>query len=183
MPIVDYYAECEDLVSPHYCDAACGDSTEKARIRRGAWMRDTAYATIMADPTDAQLWTDAITAGDVIVLPQLTGTFDGGAPKYGPGYGDLKEKFLGSDFTAVIKDPVYKENWAHYKSLAGKSNWHFVYITESQLHVSGKAVNVAPKNPITENVDDDVVWEAEIKWFEKFTPAPHDAPLSVFVCE
>jgi hypothetical protein len=137
----------------------------------------------MVDPTSAAVWEAAKAAGDFIVLPELAGTFDGGAPKYGPGYGDSKEKFLGSDFVANLKDPLYKLNWPHYKSLSGKSSWHLVYVTETQVHVSGVAVTVAPKNPISENVDDDVVWESEVKWFESFTPAPHDAPMEVFACE
>jgi hypothetical protein len=178
---MSYYSSCDDSLDPHFC-RDCDDLTEKARIRRGGWLRKSARAAILVDPTDPLLWQAAIDAGDFIVLPELSGTFDGGAPKYGPGFGDQKEKYLGSDFVANIKDPMYKENWPHYKSLVGKSNWHFVYVTETQLHISGVAVTVAPKNPITENVDDDVIWEAEIKWFESFTPAPHDAPLEIFEC-
>jgi len=177
----DYYNSCDDSIDPHYC-RDCDNTTEKGRIRRGGWLRHSAYAEIMTDPTDPLKWEAAAAAGDFIVLPELSGTFDGGAPKYGIGYGDSKERYQGSDFVANIKDPIYKENWTHYRSLAGKSNWHFVYLTETQLHVSGVPVTVAPKNPVTENVDDDVIWESEVKWFEFFTPAPHDAPMDIFIC-
>jgi hypothetical protein len=181
MAYSDYYTACSDDIDPHFC-ADCDSPTEKGRIRRGGWLRHAAYPAVMVDPTSAAVWNTAIAAGDFIVLPELSGTFDGGAPKYGPGFGDTKEKFLGADYAAVIKDPSYKENWPHYRSLVGKSSWHLVYVTETQLHISGVPVTVAPKNPITENVDDDVIWESEVKWFETFTPAPHDAPMEIFTC-
>jgi len=176
-----YYGNCDDTVDPHVC-RDCDDVTEKGRIRRGGWLKHSSYATVIANPIDPTVWETAKAAGDFIPLPELSGTFDGGAPKYVAGFGDVKEKYSGSDFTATIRDPVYTENWPHYNSIVGKSNWHLVYVTETQTHISGVPVTVAPKNPITENVDDDVIWESEVKWFEHFTPAPHAVPLEVFDC-
>jgi len=182
MPYDSYYGNCDETIDPHFC-RVCDDKTEKGRIRRGGWLKSSSYASVMANPIDPAVWAAALAAGEFIALPELSGTFDGGAPKYTAGYGDVKEKYDGSDFTATIKDPLYTENWQHYNSIVGKSNWHLVYCTESQTHVSGKPVTVAPKNPITENVDDDVIWESEVKWFEWFTPAPHAVPQEVFACE
>jgi hypothetical protein len=174
------YNECDDQLDPHYA-RTCDDAPEKARLRRGAWIHKDRYAAIAADPTDATLWQAGIDAGEIVIMPELSGVFDGGTPKMGPGYGDQKEKYIGADFKATIKDPLYKENWDHYRSLVGKSTWHFAYLTETQVHITGVPVTVAPKNPVTENVDDDVIWESEISWFEYFTPAPHDAPMAIFV--
>lgn len=175
-----YYNTCNDNIDQHYA-RTCDEVTEKARIRRGAWINASALAAILADPTSSAGWNTGINAGKVIILPELSGTFDGGTPKMVAGYGDQKEQYSGSDFKATIKDPMYKANWAHYRSLVGKSTWYFAYLTETQVHITGKPVTVSPKNPITENTDDDVIWEAEISWFEHFTPAPHDAPLTVFM--
>ena len=169
------YDECDDQLEPHY-SRTCDDETEKARIRRGAFIHKSVLATIIADPTDNEAWEVAIADGKILIMPELAGTFDGGTPKMGPGYGDQKETFIGSDFKAVVKDPLYKENWGFYKSLAGKSSYHFAYCTETQVHITGKPVTVASKNPITDNIEDNVIWESELSWFEKFTPAPHDAP-------
>lgn len=168
-----YSESCETEVEQHYT-RACHTDLEKGRIRRGAWLKASALAAILVNPTLLSLWQAAKTAGDVIILPELSGSFDGGSPVYKEGFGDVKENYVGSDFVANIKDPVYKLNHPHYKSLAGKTSWHFVYLTESLLHISGTGTTVAPKNPITESVDDNVIWEAEIKWFEEFTPAPHE---------
>ncbi len=169
------YDTCNDILSPHYT-RNCDDENEHGRIRRGAFIHKSVIATIMADPTDNTAWTTAIAAGTILVMPELAGTFDGGTPKMGPGFGDEKERYIGSDFKAVIKDPLYKENWGFYKSLAGKSSYYFAYCTETQVHITGKPVTVASKNPVTDNVEDNVIWESDISWFESFSPAPHDAP-------
>ncbi|GEO08776.1 hypothetical protein SAE01_12720 [Segetibacter aerophilus] len=158
----------------------CEDLPEKARIRRGAWIHSSVVDLITADPRNETVWNTHIATGKVVILAELSGTMDGGSPKLGPGFGDTKERYQGSDFKATIKDENYIENWPHYRSLVGKSNWYFCYITGTQGHITGNPVTVAPKNPITENVDDSVIWEAEISWFEFFTPAPFKAPLAVF---
>lgn len=169
------YGTCDDALDPHVSED-CDVAGEKARIRRGAFIHKSVIDAINADPTDVAAWNAAITDNKVILLPKLSGTFDGGTPKMVAGFGDQKEKYSGSDFKANIKDPVYKSNWAFYRSLAGNTSWHFAYWTESQVHITDVPVTVAPKNPVTENVDDDVLWEAELSWFQFFTPAPHDGP-------
>ncbi len=170
---------CDDALDAHV-NIPCDYEGEKGRIRRGAWVHKSYIDTLMEDPTDESKWTQGIADSKIILLPKLSGTFDGGTPKMVAGFGDEKEKYAGSDFKANLKDPVYAENWAHYKSLVGNSSWHLAYVTESKVHISGKPVTVAPKNPITENIDDDIIWESECSWFEYFTPAPHDMPPSVF---
>lgn len=175
-----YYGVCVDDIDPHY-EPGCDYVPEKARIRRGAWVHESVVAAILVDPITAATWNTAITAGKVVIMPELSGNFDGGTPVMGPGFGDAKEIYIGSNFKANIKDRVYKENWAHYRSMLGKTTWHFAYLTESLVHITDKPVTVAPKNPITDNIDDSVIWEADITWFQFFTPAPHVAPLTVFM--
>ncbi len=175
MPYATAYNDCNDNLSPHY-SRTCDEETERGRIRKGAFIHKSVIATIMEDPTDNAVWTTAIGDGKILILPELSGTFDGGTPKMGPGYADQKETYLGADFKATIKDPLYKANFQFYKSLVGKTSWHFAYCTETQVHITGKPVTVSSKNPITENIDDSVIWESDLSWFEKFTPAPHDQP-------
>lgn len=182
MAYSDIYGSCDETIDAHVCSTCDDYAIEHGRIRRGAWVSSSVYDTIIGDPTDPTAWTDAITAGTVVILPELRGTYDGGTPKLVTGYGDRKEKYLGSDFKASIIDPIYKENYAHYRSLVGKTTWHFAYLTETQVHITGVPVTVAPKNPITENVDDEVTWQSDISWFEYFPPQPFDAPMEVFTC-
>lgn len=179
MSYVTAYNECDDSVDPHY-SRTCDDVAEKGRIRRGAWIHKSVVAAILAAPTVLSTWETPVADGKVILLPELSGTFDGGTPKFGPGFGDQKEKLLGSDFKANLKDPVYADNFHHYASLAGKTSWHLAYCSESKIHITGVPVTISSKNPITENLDDDVIWETECSWFQFFTPAPHDLPDGLF---
>lgn len=177
-----YPLDCgDDLLDPHYCEDGCDLQEEHARIQYGAWIHKSVYPLINADPSNEAVWLAQIAAGKVILLPLLTGTFDGGSPVYVTGFGPQKQRLSGFDFKATIKDPVYAKNWAHYKSLVGKSSWHFAYGIETQIHITGKPVTSTPKAPITDNLDDLVVWETEIAWTEGFTPAPHNSP-DVFSC-
>lgn len=181
LPQRQFAYDCDDTLDAYTC-VDCDDSIEHARIGAGAFIHESVIDDILADPTNATVWQTAITAGKVIILPKLKGSFDGGTPKIVDGYGRVKNKTIGYDFSATVEDPVYAANWAFYKSLVGKSTWHFAYVTETQGHISGVAVSVAPKNPITNSMDDAVVWSSDITWFEAFTPAPFAAPLEVFTC-
>jgi len=142
----------------------------------------SAYAAIAADPETDAVWDAAITAGKVIILPNLRGTYDGGAPVTTPGYGRVKDKTTGYNFTANITDPVYAANYDFYASLAGTSSYHFVFLTETQGHLTQVPVNVAPKNPVTDNLDDEVTWQSDITWSAKFAPKPFLAPQAIFQC-
>jgi hypothetical protein len=183
MPYLDYYGNCvEDGLDSHVCQNCLSTSEEHANISAGAWVHKNRYAALIAAPLLDATWQDGIDAGEIIVLPELRGSFDGGTPKIGAGWGRNKGTYIGSDFKATINDRVYQDNWAHYRSLVGKTNWHFAYITETQGHITSVPVTVAPKNPITENVDDVISWQSDVTWFEYFTPAPFDAPLAIFEC-
>lgn len=172
---------CEEVdIEPHYA-FLCNDVPEKARIRRGAWLHASVYETVIAaDVTDAATWTPHIATGKLIILPELQGLFDGGTAIMNPGFGDNKEEYGGSNFKATLRDRNYKQNWGHYRSLVGKSDWHLVYLYETQGHITSKPVSVSPKAAASDNTDDNVVWESEVSWTQHFTPAPFDAPLSVF---
>lgn len=181
LPQRQFAYDCDDTLEAYTC-LDCDESLEHARIGAGAFVHEDAYADIMADPTNPTVWQTAIAAGKVVILPKLKGTMDGGTPKVVDGYGRTKNRTIGYDLSASVEDPVYAANWAFYNSLVGKSTWHFCYLTETQAHLSGVPVSVAPKNPITNSVDDAVVWVSDITWFERFTPAPFTAPAGIFTC-
>lgn len=183
MDYLDSYGNCvETGLDPHVCET-CGNVVEEhANISDAAWVNKNSYAAIAADPTNATVWQTAIDAGDVIVIPDTRGTFDGGTPKIGNGWGRSKGTYQGSDFKATINDRIYQDNWAHYRSLVGKTNWHLLYVTETQGHLTSVPVTVAPKNPISDQVDDVISWQSDVTWFEFFTPAPFAMPMSIFTC-
>ncbi len=183
MPYLDYYGNCiEDTLDAHICQNCLDQTEEHAGIRRGAWVHKNRYAAIAADPTNAAVWQAGIDANEIIILPELRGTYDGGTAVFGAGWGDSKQTYTGSSFKATISDRVYQDNWPHYRSLVGKNNWHLVFLTETQGHITGKTVTVAPKPIVTDNTEDVVFWQSEVSWSEYFSPSPFLAPLEIFAC-
>lgn len=178
----DLYSACEDVVLPPHIDPVCitNYTAEFARIRQGAYIHKDYYAALIADPTDATLWTAGITSGKIILTKNLRGAYDGGTPKTIAGFGDIKEYTSGYDCVATVNDQVYKENYAFYEALAKSANYHFAFKTSSQIHISAAPVSISVKNNIADAVDEVVTWEATIKWFQQFTPAPHDMPAGIF---
>ena len=171
----------DDVLDPHYCDDGCDVAVEHARIDAGAWVHSSVYATIIANPTSKAVWDAQIAAGKVIILPLLNGSMDGGSPVMTTGFGRATQKYSGMNFTATVKDPVYARNWSHYRTLIGATGWHFMYASETQIHITGKPVTVIPKAPITDSVTDAVTWESSVTWFEYFSPQPHVRP-DIFAC-
>lgn len=182
MAYSDLYGNCSDVVLDPHVDPNCGTlyNGELARIRKGAMIHKDYYATLIADPTDATVWSAGITSGKIILMKELNGTYDGGSPKSVAGYGDVKDYTSGYDCTATVKDRVYKENYSFYQTLSQSANYHFAFKTETQIHISEVPVSASVKNAISENVDDYIVWEATMKWFQQFTPAPHTMPDGIF---
>jgi len=179
-----YPLDCgDDVLDPHFCEDFCGDITEEhARIRKGAWIHKSVVAAILDNPSDPAVWAQHIASGKVIVLPMITGSFDGGSPRTVPGYGDFKERHSGFTFGITFRDPVYAKNYNHYKSINGKTSWHYAFVTESLIHITGVPVSATPKVILSDSTDDLVVWETAMTWDEKFAPAPHAAP-DIFACD
>jgi hypothetical protein len=66
--------------------------------------------------------------------------------------------------------------------LKRSSNWRFAYKTENFVHLTTKTVSVVPKNPVTDDINSDVVWNVTVKWAEEDLPIPYTTPAGVFVC-
>jgi hypothetical protein len=180
MATIYYPQGCDVQVPDHICDGCTGDDVEHGRVRSVGFIALGYLATILADPTDAALWTTGITNKKVIIIPEVSGTYDGGSPVYGPGYGDEVERLIGYNYTLNFKDPNYKANAAFYNALKNSKGYAIVYRTESQIHISSKTVKVTPKNPVTDDITSEVVWDNECKWTQADLMAPVDTPVGVF---
>jgi hypothetical protein len=174
--------DCNDDTLADYSCVDCVDNLEHARIGQGGFVHKSYYETLMADPTDASIWQTGITDGKIVIMPNLRGTYDGGTAVTSPGYGRVSLKTTGYNYTANIHDPVYADNYDFYASLVGNSGWHFAFLTETQGRITQVPVNVSPKDPITDSLDDAVEWQSDISWSAKFAPKPFTAPQAVFQC-
>lgn len=173
------YKNCEPAVpASHVCDP-CLD-TEKGGIRSLILIKDGTDLTV--DSLEAD-WTAAIETGDVVIIPDTRGSYDGGTAKMGAGYGDLKEKLLGYEHVIQIKDPNFKDNVAFW-DYAEKVAWRFGFRTDTLIHLGKKAGMLTAKSTVEEDIESDVVWNVEAKWFdtEKMAVGPSASLTNLFKC-
>lgn len=110
-------------------------------------------------------------AGLMHVMPETRGSFDGGTPKMITGYGDNKERNIGSDYVLQVKDPTFADNYAFWEAVENNEDWNIAFRTESQLAVVYDDVTITTKAPAEEGIDTEVVWDIECKWFSKSKPS------------
>lgn len=154
---------------------------EHGRVRSIALIKK---GTALADPTKTAEWIAGIEAGTIFIIPETTGTFDGGAPKEGKGYGNRKSTILGYDYVLNASDPNYKGNSPFWDTIKEQGDYLIAFRTETQVHISEEVVTITPKNSVEEDIESEVVWNVEIKWFQKKLMKPIDASLlgDVFRC-
>lgn len=171
-----YYPEgCEAEVPDHICDPC--PSPEHGRVRSIAFIKSSFSFTDQSDPTE---WVTGINNRDIIVIPEVLGSFDGGAAVEGPGYGDQSTKVTGYNFSLLFKDPNYRENCAFYNGIKNARNYKIAWRTETQTHISDNTVSVIPKQPVTEDLASEVVWDVEVKFAQADLACPFDTPPGIF---
>lgn len=157
------YKDCDttgaELV--HTCDAC--QTVEMGRIRTLFLIKKGTKITFPLTKTE---WTAAIEAGNIIAIPNVKGSSDGGSPITADGYGDASERLLGYDYTLNISDPAYKDNTDFYEA-AEKETWNVAYCTETLLHYTNEDVKLKATDPIETGTDSEVVWNLELKWRSK----------------
>lgn len=174
-----YPSGCDADLQDHVC-GSCG--IETARVRSAAYINKSFYPTLIADPENSAVWAAGINSGEIIIIPETQGEYDGGAAQMGQGYGSVEEKINAYLFTADVMDPNYAGNRAFYNSIYKSRNFHFAFATESILFISDEPCTVIPSNPVVNDLKAEVVWKAQIKWTSENFPTEHDIPDSVFVC-
>lgn len=172
---VYYPAGCEDQIPDHICDP-CEDK-ESGRVGAAAFILDTFD---FSDPTNPAEWQSGINSGEIIVLPNIRGTFDGGAEVEGPGYGRQATEVTGFNYQSNFKDPNYGSNGNFYNKLKNSKRYRFAFVTASKTHISDTPVSIIPKNPVTENTTDQVVWDVTVKWAQPDLVIPVDTPPGIF---
>ena len=180
MPVYYPGTSCEEDVPEHVCNP-CSEF-EKGRVRSAAFIHKDYKNIILASPNDTAVWVAGIEDGLIKIIPEVSGTSNGGEKVTSAGYGDQKEQVTGRNYVVAFKDPNYDGNCEFYNQIELSRAWHFAYKTETLIHISDKAVSTFTNNPVSENLEDDVVWNAEITWFQKRLVCPMPSPDGVFVC-
>lgn len=176
-----YGSNCDDNILTPEC-SLCVDSFELSGIGEAALIHKSYYSTIIADVDNATLWQTGYSTGLIKIIPNIRGDMDGGAPKYGPGYGRRANTYLGSEYKGKLIDANYIENAAFWESVQTTSNWHVAIKTQSQVHISKNPVTFGVKNPIAEDINKAMEWEVEYTWNQYGVLLPYTAPDGIFDC-
>lgn len=192
---------CVDEIIDPVCDP-CLDNVEHGRIRGIAYIHKSykptleekmeALKTALAsgnanDITTAKselntAWTDGISAKSIFVIPETIGTFDGGQPVEGSGYGDSESRLVGYSFVLSYKDPSLEGNEPFYNTISRSNGWYVISRTESLTRISNNPVTIIPKSAVTDDTNSEVVWDVEVKWKGKTQPKFYKDMVEFFVC-
>jgi hypothetical protein len=180
-------------MSVYYPDATCGGEEavpvyncnpcpdyEYGRVRSVAYIKTDYIATVLANPTSSAVWSTGINAGDIVVIWQTSGSYDGGTQEEIPGFGDVQTANGGVDHVLTYRDPNYKENSDFYNAIRTNSEYTVAYRTSDSIHFSESAVTISPKNPVQDDLKSVVVWEVTVKWSNADSPVAYDIPSGIF---
>lgn len=161
---------------PTYSCTAC-PTYEYGRIRSVAFIKNTFSFT---DPTNSTEWTTGIDNGDIVVIWETQGSYDGGTAQELTGFGDRETTNGGVSHVLNFKDPNYSENWDFYMAMKDSSDWTMAFRTSSLIHLCEEPVTVTPKNAVADDLKSNVVWDVTVKWQNDQSPRPYTTPTGIF---
>lgn len=172
-----YPAGCSDDLGQHIC-SPCPD-TEQGRIRHVAFIKDS---FVFVNPEDSTEWDTGIASGDIKIVPNVNGTFDGGTTTFGRGYGAVPKKKTGKVFKAPYFDPNLVGNDTFYNALSNSLNWRIALVGATIMRISDNAVTIDAKDVVEEPIDSEVVWNVEVEFSQKDNPVHYSIPTGIFEC-
>lgn len=176
-------SNCGDVAQPDHNCSLCPDK-EYGRIRKIAIIKTSYLSTIMANPSLDSTWTTAISSGNAWIIPETSGSYDGGSTAENTGFGNQATVNGNTTHILVYKDPNYSENCDFYNPLRQQGGYTLAYVTSDNVHFAGTTVTFSPKNPVGDDINSFVTWEVTCKWINPDSPCPYPKPSTVFeLCE
>lgn len=158
----------------HHCHDCPGERhVEYARTRAGGFVKRGYYATLVGALSTLATWTDGVANGDIIILPELSGSYDPGTPKELKGFGNRKVTYGAREMTWTFSDPEYLDNYDFYNEITQRSNLIPFFITSSLLHLFDKEATIVGGDPIVDDLEEIVVWNGTAKIVSNNLPAKH----------
>ena len=169
---------CE--LEPYVC-LEC-DQPEQGRISAVAFTQKGAPLT---DPSDVQGWVNLICNNLAVVIPNVRGTYDGGAAVEQTGYGRQTTYRAGASHEVAYMHPWQCENIAFYNTFMRLSkDYEFWFVTSSKLHKGGDNLYVNAQMPITDDLSNLVEFNVTVRWSKYELPECYDKPILIFdTCE
>lgn len=171
------YKDCTDFSEglQYTCDPC--NIAEGGRVRSLCLIKK---GTTLPNPLTLQAIEILIAQEKLWIMPETTGTFDGGTPKMISGYGDNKERKVGYDYVLMVKDAAFSDNYAFWQAVENIQDWNVAFRTETQLAVVYADCTITTKAPVEESIDTVVEWNVEVKWFSKSKPEILTYPANLF---
>lgn len=173
-----WYPDCANDIVASYL-ANCCPTKEGAGIRH-VWVQKDSFSFI--DPTDPTEWETAIAAGDILIIPNVRGSFDGGNATKSEGFGDVLEEFESYEGTANFTDRNYLDNVEGYDALMKSSNYRFGMCTQTKGYLTDVAAGYVPKMEIVEDKKQSVYGKTEVKFVQTGLLRPFTYPTQIFRC-
>jgi hypothetical protein len=177
---------CGGGEATHTCHT-CPDGRvrEFARVRSAGFVTKSYLATLLATPTTLVTWTAGIASGDIIMLPETSGSYDPGDPKELKGFGDNKVSYGPREMTLMINDPDYADNYAFYNEITDRTELVPFFRTSGLVHIFDKTASIKAKDPVADDLEEEVIWQVECKVTSKNLPTIHstDTIIDVFACD
>ncbi len=176
---------CGDSEAEHVChDCAGSRNREFARTRSSGFIKLAYLATVVGAPTTASVWEDGKASGDIIMIPETSGSYDPGEPKELKGYGNRKVSYGAREMTLAFNDPDYVENYAFYNEIINRTNLVPFFCTSDLVHIFDQVASIKAKDPVADDLEEEVVWRVECKVTSENLPTKHSLTSirSVFSC-
>lgn len=176
---------CGEEEAIHVChDCPDGRVREFARVRSGGFIKESYLPTILVDPTSLAAWEAGIASGDIIIVPQSSGSYDPGEPKELKGFGNRKVSYGPREMTLSLNDPDYYDNYAFYNGIKNRTNLVPFFKTSSLVHIFDTVASIKAKDPVADDLEEEVIWTCECKVTSENLPSKHKITniLSVFTC-
>jgi len=177
MSTLIYPGGCDESFLEHLCSPC--PVTESGRVRHIAFVHTSIAFTDQTDPAE---WEAGILAKKIHVIPNVNGTYDGGTPTIGNGFGDVPRRKTGVVFKLAVIDPNFIGNCDFYNTISSSFNYRIAFCSETRLQISDKACLLTVKDPIQEPVESERYWNLDIEFSQKLIPCHTTIPGGIFLC-
>lgn len=168
---------CVNL-SSYYCNQCA--TPESGRVSAVAYVKQGAP---LVDPTDPQDWFDLLCNGLAIIIPNVRGTYDGGAVVEGPGYGRTPVRRQSANHQVVYNHLMDCNNIDFYNALVQTYDYDFWFATDTKIWRAGSTSMQHAQMPITEDVASDIEFSVTVKWTNKNLPTCYDTNYLFESCD
>lgn len=169
----------------HVCHDCPGERVrEFARVRRSGFIKEDYLPTIVANPLTLASWEAGVAAGKIIILPETSGSYDPGDPKELKGFGERKSSYGPRSMKLLINDPDYYDNYHFYNEISDRTDLVPFFITSSLLHLFDKPATIKAKDPVADDLEEEVFWQVECDIVSQNLPSKHKVATitTVFTC-